>query len=63
VPRLMSWMSVCPAMMISGLLIRFQAAHRSQPPLQLPVVCFDPVVGVGLHTVPGTGLAHREHVG
>jgi hypothetical protein len=31
----------------------FQAAHRPQPGLQLAMIGFDPVVGVGLGVVPG----------
>jgi hypothetical protein len=38
----------------SGSVIRFQAAHRSQALLQLPVICFHAVVGVELRAVPGT---------
>src|SRR5947209_6509932 len=37
-----------------GSVIRFQAAHRPQAPLQLPVIGFHSVVGVELRAVPGT---------
>jgi hypothetical protein len=35
----------------SGSMIGFQAAHRSQAPLQIPVVGFHSVIGIGLGPV------------
>src|SRR5437764_10808652 len=59
-------------------MVAFEATHRSQAPLQLPVVGFHSVVGVNLRTVPRTrgqlinnirvdrrlisGDLHRDHL-
>src|SRR5947209_19319462 len=45
----------------SGRAKLFEAAHRPQPSLESPMICFDKVIGVLLGDVAGSGHQLVEH--